>query len=260
VLVCRFRVTGDVPQALRSGPLILAGNHIGVFDPLALVAACQKRGLAPRMMATGGLFRAPVIGWVMRRSGHIRVDRRLPTVGSALPAATQALLAGSVIAAYPEGRITLDPGMWPERGKTGVARLALTTATPVVPVAQWGAHEVVAWDGLGAMAHTVLRAVWRRPVVRVHFGPPVDLTDLRPDVSGDAKRATDRILDAITEGVLALRAGEPRLPRFVDPTRPVSTARSRTEGPPGSTEPSHQAEPTTRPNHPAGQVFRRRRR
>jgi len=94
-LVCRLRVTGEVAPALRQGPLVVASNHIGVFDPVALVAACQARGVAPRMMATGGLFRTPIIGWLLRRCGHIRVDRRLPTVGHALPAATQALLDGS---------------------------------------------------------------------------------------------------------------------------------------------------------------------
>src|SRR6266540_3847682 len=136
-----------------------------------------------------------------------------------------------VVAAYPEGRISLDPGVWPERGKTGVARLALTTGTPVVPVSQWGAHEVLAWDGTGAMARTALRSVLRRPVVRVHFGAPVDLADLGAGVHGDAQLATERIMGAITEGLRPLRASEPRLPRFVDPTRPVSVARSRTSEP-----------------------------
>jgi len=112
-----------------------------------------------------------------------------------------------------------------------VARLALTTGTPVVPVSQWGAHEVLAWDGTGAMARTALRSVLRRPVVRVHFGAPVDLADLGAGVHGDAQLATERIMGAITEGLRPLRASEPRLPRFVDPTRPVSVARSRTSEP-----------------------------
>jgi 1-acyl-sn-glycerol-3-phosphate acyltransferase len=132
-----------------------------------------------------------------------------------------------VVALYPEGRIGLDPGMWPERGKTGVARLALTTGATVVPVAQWGAHEILAYHGNGAMVATLLRAVVRRPVLRVHFGPPVDLTDLSATTTGAALRATERIMAAITEALEPLRVDEPRLPRYRDRTRPVSTARTR---------------------------------
>src|SRR5262245_41898184 len=54
-LVCRLRVTGDVPDAYRNGPLILAGNHIATFDPICFAAASRIRRVAPRMMATGGL-------------------------------------------------------------------------------------------------------------------------------------------------------------------------------------------------------------
>src|SRR5947207_3706708 len=224
--VCRLRVTGDVPRSLRDGPLILAVNHIGMFDPIAFTAACRVRRIAPRIMASGGLFRAPVVGTVLRSCGMLRVDRGRRTVTDALPAAAEALAEGSIIAAYPEGRITLDPGLWPERGKTGVARLALAQGVPVVPVVQWGAHEVIAWDGRIAMLRTFARSLVRRPVVRVHFGPPVDLSGLRPDVPGDVHRATDRIIGSFVDNLAPLRVDEPVLPRFVDPTRPVSTARS----------------------------------
>ena len=69
--VCRVRVTGDVPDDRRDGPLILAANHIGAFDPLVLTAACAQRRLAPRILATGGLFRAPLVGAAMRAFGHL---------------------------------------------------------------------------------------------------------------------------------------------------------------------------------------------
>jgi 1-acyl-sn-glycerol-3-phosphate acyltransferase len=228
-LFCRLRVTGDVPAGLRRGPLLLAGNHTGMFDPFALVAACRIRRLAPRIMATGGVFRIPVAGPVMRRCGHIRVERWNGTGGVALARAVAAIRAGSVVAGYPEGRITLDPAMWPERGRTGLARVALATGATVIPVAQWGAHEVLAWDRIGAMAATGLSALWRRPVVRVHFGPPVDLSGLRAGVPGHAQRATDRITEATIAALRPLRADEPGLPRHIDHTRPVSTARAYRE-------------------------------
>jgi 1-acyl-sn-glycerol-3-phosphate acyltransferase len=126
---------------------------------------------------------------------------------------------------YPEGRITLDPGMWPERGKTGLARIALGTGAPVVAVAQWGAHEVAAWGGVGPTVRALARALFRRPVVRVHFGAVVDLSGIDPAVPGAAQRATDRIIDAITAELRPLRADEPRLPRYIDPVRPLTLQR-----------------------------------
>jgi 1-acyl-sn-glycerol-3-phosphate acyltransferase len=42
-VVCRLRVTGDVPDEHRDGPLILAGNHIGTFDPVIFTAAARTR-------------------------------------------------------------------------------------------------------------------------------------------------------------------------------------------------------------------------
>jgi 1-acyl-sn-glycerol-3-phosphate acyltransferase len=227
-LVCRLRVTGDVPPELRRGPLLLAGNHIGLFDPIAFTAACRARRIAPRFIATAGIFRPPVIGPLFARCGHIRVNRSQPSAGTALGAAVSAIQAGSVVAAYPEGRITLDPGLWPERPRTGLARVALVTGTVVVPVAQWGAHEVIAWGGRRNMARTLVTALWRRPVVRVHFGSPVSLDGLSADVPGDARRAADRIAAATVAELRPLRGDEPDRPRHVDPTRPVTSERTFT--------------------------------
>jgi 1-acyl-sn-glycerol-3-phosphate acyltransferase len=229
--VARLRVTGDVPEHLRHGPLILAANHISPFDPVVLSAACQIRGIAPRIMATGGLFRAPIFGAAMRHSGHIRVDRRSAEVGQALSMAAAAVAAGSVVLVYPEGRIGLDPGMWPERGKTGVARLAFASGAVVVPVAQWGAHEVLPYGTPKGILRSIARAVIRRPVIRVHFGDPVDLSGLDPTVPGAARRATDRIIEALTTTLAPLRPDEPDRPRYRDPSRPSETTRPHRRAP-----------------------------
>jgi len=226
--VCRLRVSGDVPEDLRRGPLILAVNHVSPFDPIVLAAACWTRRVAPRVMATGGLFRAPIVGPLMRACGHIRVERGTASVTDALATAAAAVTEGSVVAGYPEGRIGLDPAMWPERGKTGLARLAFATGATVVPVALWGPHEVLPYTAPKGMVRALLRAVVRRPVVRVAFGSPVDLAGLTGALPGSAARATDRILDGIVTTLVPLRVGEPELPRYVDPTRPTSTSRTRT--------------------------------
>ncbi|MGC5022288.1 lysophospholipid acyltransferase family protein [Micromonospora sp. DT47] len=231
--LARLEITGDVPAHLRRGPLIVAANHISPFDPVVLAAACRARGVAPRFMATGGLFRAPVLGTLMRRAGHLRVDRGTAAVHRALDDAAAAVAAGSVVLVYPEGRIGLDPGMWPERGKTGAARLALACGAPIIPVAQWGSHEVLPYRAPQGILRGIARSLLRRPVIRVRFGDPLDLRDLTHGTSGAALQGTDRITDAITDALVPLRPDEPDRPRHVDPGRPVDTSRQHRRRPPG---------------------------
>ena len=67
-----------------------------------------------------------------------------------------------------------------------------------------------------------MRAILRRPALRVHIGPPVRLEDLRMGRVGDANRARYRIAAAITRGFVPLRAREADRPAFHDPTRPTT--------------------------------------
>jgi len=62
----------------------------------------------------------------------------------AFRAAVAAVQEGKCVVVYPEGTITRDPGLWPMVGKTGAARIALSTSAPVVPVAQWGPQHILA--------------------------------------------------------------------------------------------------------------------
>ena len=133
-----------------------------------------------------------------------------------------ALVQGGHVVAYPEGRIGLTADGWPERGRTGMARLALGLGVPVLPVSQWGAHEVLQYRNDWGKVRTLVRAVVRRPALRVHIGPPVALDDLRVGRVGDANRARYRIAAAITRGLVPLRRDEPLGPAFVNPTRPTT--------------------------------------
>ncbi|MET0417389.1 MAG: lysophospholipid acyltransferase family protein [Actinoplanes sp.] len=225
--LCRLRVSGDLPAALRAGPAILAANHISPFDPVVMTAACHKAGIAPRFLATGGLFDAPVAGAAMRAAGHIRVNRGSAQVADALPSAADALEGGAWVLVYPEGRIGLDPWMWPERGKTGVARMAGASGAPVVPVAQWGTHAVLPYAAPKGLLRSLVRAMLRRPVVHVRFGSPVDLSGVTGTPGARAMRATRAIMAGIDDTLAPLRAGEMETPRFVDHTRPPDLSRVR---------------------------------
>lgn len=234
-LTGKLEVTGDVPDELRAKPMLLAANHIGNVDALVLIAACGRRKLAPRFLATGGLFDAPVLGAVLRRTRHVRADRGKTTAVDALGRVVEALDADHrPVLVYPEGRIGLEPELWPERGKTGASRMALASTAAVIPVSQWGAHEAMCYGmstvrGLGdlrTLFASWLRALRRRPRLKVHFGAPVELDDLAPDRVGDAARARDRIMRSITDNLVPLRADEPEAPRHHDRTRPVTAKRS----------------------------------
>ncbi|MGX6606553.1 lysophospholipid acyltransferase family protein [Micromonosporaceae bacterium Da 78-11] len=224
VPLCRLRVSGDIPAALRAGPVILAANHVSPFDPFVMTAACHVAGIAPRIMATGGIFDAPIVGAAMRASGHIRVDRDTTHVADALPTAADALRDGAMVLVYPEGRIGLDPWMWPERGKTGVARMAAVSGAPVVPVAQWGAHAVMPYETPERMLASLWQAIRRRPVVHVRFGPPVDLSGTAGE---QAMQATRLIMAGIDETLAHLRPDEMQTPHFVDRSRPRDMSRVR---------------------------------
>ncbi len=217
-----IEVTGAVPDELRRGPLLLAVNHIGDFDPFVIAVALHRIGVTPRFMATGGIVAAPVIGPVLERTGVIRVQRGTELARHAVRVTEVALVSGGHVIAYPEGRIGLTRDGWPERGRTGMARLALGLGVPVIPVSQWGAHEVLQYRNDWGKLRTLVRAVVRRPALRVYVGPPVVLDDLRPGRVGDANRARYRIAAAITRGLVPLREGDTERPLFVDPTRPVT--------------------------------------
>lgn len=231
-LAGNLEVTGTVPKDLLDGPLVLAANHIGVFDPFVLTKACYQIGIAPRFMLAAGLLDTPVVGWGLRHAGALRVERGKATVLESFAKAVEAIKkADAPLLVYPEGRITHERGMWPERGKTGVARIALAANARVVPISQWGAHEaaywgtetVTGWSDVKPVLTSFLRGITRRPTFKVHFGDPVDLSDLSADKPGDAVRAHKRIMQAITDNLAPLRPDEPDLPKFHDPTRPTDT-------------------------------------
>ena len=218
----RVEVTGGVPEELRNGPLLLAANHIGDFDPFVVAVALHLVGVVPRIMATGGIMSAPVAGPLLERTGAIRVERGTELARHAVRVTEVALVSGGHVVAYPEGRVGLAPDAWPERGRTGMARMALGLGVPVIPVSQWGAHEVLQYGNDWGKLRTAVRAVLRRPALKVHVGPPVRLDDLQMGRVGDANRARYRIAAAITRGLVPLRVDEPDRPAFVDPTRPTT--------------------------------------
>ena len=187
------------------GGFITAINHNSYLDPLSYAHFQYNTGRVPRFLAKAGLFRAPVVGTLLRGTGQIPVFRESADAASAFRAAVTAINSGECVAFYPEGTLTRDPALWPMVGKTGAARVALLTRAPVIPVAQWGAHEA-----MPPYAKEKRLRLLPRKTFRVLAGPPVDLTEFydREPTAETLRAATDRIMDAITALLAELR-GEP---------------------------------------------------
>ncbi|MFV0452601.1 MAG: lysophospholipid acyltransferase family protein [Propioniciclava sp.] len=189
----------------RTGGVLVVSNHVSYADVLAVGRYLIWSGRWPRYLGKAELWRVPLIGWLGRRCHQIPVARGTARAKEALIPAEKALTAGECVAIYPEGGRTHDPDLWPQLGRTGAARLALATGVPVVPVVQWGTHQVMPGRRL------TFPRLWPRRTVRVVCGEPVPLDDLAelPRNADVLRQATTRIMDAVTALVEDLR-GIPR--------------------------------------------------
>ncbi len=165
-VIFRPRVSGaeNVPE---EGPAILASNHLSYADWLFMPLTLARR---VTFVAKAEYFNTPGIkGWFQKKffsgSGQVPIDRSGASAAEgALSAAKKVLESGELFGIYPEGTRSHDGRLY--RGKTGVARLALETGVPVIPVAVVGT-DVVAPPGKKFGSFT-------RPVVR--FGKPLDFS------------------------------------------------------------------------------------
>lgn len=184
------------------GAFLITPNHISNFDPVVMAYFMLTQDIPVRFLAKKELFKYPVVRHFFNSLGLIPVDRRAEDPSKVLAFAREALEQGEAVGIYPEGTITRDPQMWPMKLKTGAARLALDTGVPVIPIAQWGAQNVI------PRYTTRLRMGFGLPI-SIRVLPPVELSDLMNE-EGSAnqeavKEATRRIQEAITRGVEEIR-------------------------------------------------------
>jgi len=183
----------------RTGPFILTPNHHSNLDPLYMSYLVWDAKRLPRFLAKSGIWKIPVVSYVMTATGQIPVERAGGTSKGSLRAAEKLVADGSALIVYPEGTLTREPNLWPMRGKTGAARLALESGVPVIPVAHWGVHEVMPRYGK--------LSLWPRKCVRILVGEPVDLSPWlgRPIDAAALAEVTEAIMTAITTLLEELR-------------------------------------------------------
>ncbi len=162
-LIFRPQVEGlrNVPS---TGPAILAGNHLSFSDSIFMPLVVSRR---VTFVAKAEYFTGKGLkGWLTKSfflgTGCIPVDR---TGGDAARAALdtqlRVLRSGNLAGIYPEGTRSPDGRLY--RGKTGVARLALESGAPVIPVAMLNTDVI---QPTGKLIPKVMR-------VKIRFGAPL---------------------------------------------------------------------------------------
>jgi 1-acyl-sn-glycerol-3-phosphate acyltransferase len=165
-LLGRPKVEGleHVPQ---TGPAILASNHLAVMDSFYLPLVVRRRitFLAKAEYFTGTGIKGWFSRWFFTAVGQVPIDRsNADAAQAALDTAERILAQGKLLGMYPEGTRSPDGRLY--KGKTGLARLALETGVPVIPVAMIGTN-VVNPPGTSML---------RFGRVTVRFGKPMDFS------------------------------------------------------------------------------------
>jgi 1-acyl-sn-glycerol-3-phosphate acyltransferase len=180
-IVFRLRATG-VENVPRQGGFVLAANHWSNFDPWPLAMPFFPRRFL-RFMAKSELFWFP-LSLVIRAGGGFRV-RRGEHDEQAIATAVDLVRAGHAVVMFPEGT-RRQKGLRKKheaRWRSGAARIALQAEAPLVPAGISGTERLA-----------------RLGPLRVSYGPPLDMDDLRELPTAEASRvATERLADAVGE-------------------------------------------------------------
>ncbi len=167
--------TYGIENVPRSGPVILAANHLSWLDP-PLVGAYFPRRIA--YMAKKELFEIRVLGPLIATMGAFPVDRE-GSARAAIKHAVEILKGGGCVGIFPEGGRNVEGD---KQAQIGVAMLAAMSGAPVVPAAIINSE----------------RAKERpRPPVRVIYGTPLSLPTDRKATREDLVRFTDEVMAAI---------------------------------------------------------------
>ena len=184
----RPRLEG-VENIPKSGPVILASNHLSFIDSVILPLVIKRRIY---FLAASTYFEGRGLGkWAvarfLRATGMIPIDRSGGKASEAsLKAGMSVLDKGDVLGIYPEGGRSRDGRA--HRGRTGVARMALESGAPVVPVAMIDTDKVMS-EGKGVKIRRI----------GISFGPPLDFSEFAGQKQDHAilRVMTDRIMDAV---------------------------------------------------------------
>jgi 1-acyl-sn-glycerol-3-phosphate acyltransferase len=183
------------------GPVLVAGNHVSHFDPLAHGYFLTGAGRRPRYLAKSDLWKNGFLRRVLDGTHQIPVERG---TGRAAPvdAAVNGLERGEVVVIYPEATTTRNADQTPMQGKTGIARVAIRSGVPVLPLAVWGTHHILQRGHYGLNPR---RAIW------VRAGRPMEFGEYAGQAEDPVvlRKVTDEVMDELTRLVGDMRREYP---------------------------------------------------
>jgi 1-acyl-sn-glycerol-3-phosphate acyltransferase len=190
-LIFRPHVEGrdNVPD---QGAAIIASNHLSFSDSIFMPLMVKRKVtfVAKAEYFTGKGIRGFVTKMFFVGTGTIPIDRSGGRAAqAAIDTGLRILAEGKLFGIYPEGTRSPDGRLY--RGKTGVARLALDSGAPVIPVVMLNSDEI---QPLGRRLPRIKR-------VRIRFGRPIDFSRYS-GMSGDRfieRAVTDEIMYELME-------------------------------------------------------------
>ena len=204
----RFRVEGRPPVDIDRRAYVVVANHQSTADPWLLSSLRWDM----RWIAKASLFRAPVIGWLMRLGGDLEVVRGQGASVKAMLAEARATLArGMSLMIFPEG--TRSPDGELGRFKDGAFELAIASGAPILPVVVDGTHHCRPkgswWFGEADAVAKVL------PPIATEGLTMADVPALREQVRATIATELVRLRNAPLPPVAALIAPDMALPAAV---------------------------------------------
>jgi 1-acyl-sn-glycerol-3-phosphate acyltransferase len=166
-----------------TGPLLVVANHASNLDPLALAYGIRR---PLHFLAARGLFRIPLVAYVLRRWGAIPVSPDGLDI-AAVRACVTILRRGGALAVFPEGTRSRDGRLQPFQ--SGPARMAILAQAAVLPAGILGTFEALPPG-----------ALFPKPVkLHVRYGRPFELAEYPSRRLNEAEvaAATQRLRDAV---------------------------------------------------------------
>ena len=204
-----FNRTVDAQGSIPSGPKIIAINHTPGFDPLYLPSMLDE---PPHFLLQDGLFKIPVVGWLLKATGQIPVYRGTDRAKEAKEKACSIIREGGTIVIFPEGKDVEFGKRIP--AKTGAVRMALETGAPIIPIGLFAPAETLTalnfhWDG------SLRSGAWQfsgKSYLRV--GAPWH-PNTRCDAHAQTEELMDRIYSLVSQAERDSKCESPTLPSLI---------------------------------------------
>jgi len=187
----RVRVEG-LERITPGTTYVFVSNHQSIYDTPVIFSSLPYQ---LRIIAKESLAQFPVLGWHLRRGGHLFVDRRKPDHAGILTSWRGLVKQGLSLMIYAEG--TRSPDGHIARFKGGSFLLAIEAGLPIVPVAVIGTRQVMPKGRLRTEPADV------RLIVHAPMPPP----SLEHPTARDAKALAARVRSIIADSVEKLQNG-----------------------------------------------------